>query len=316
MTLLEDFLDAVRREVRGELRTDTMSRVLYSTDASLYQVLPHGVLFPTHDDDVQAAVTLAARYRVPVLPRTAGTSLAGQAVNEALILDFTRHLDRILEIDPEARQVRVQPGVVLDDLNRALAPHGLQFGPDPASGNRAAMGGIVGNNATGSHSILHGMTADHVEEVEVILADGSRARFGSVDEDGRARRIRQTDHEGAIYREVNAIAREHRDTILQHTPQHWRRSRRVQPGSPGGRSAFSPAPPGPLQSGRAGMRLRGHAGRDDRDHASTRAPAGVYGSGRGARHGPRGHPGVGGHRSGDRTLGRGVHGSDGTPPHP
>ena len=224
LTLLEDFLNAVRREVRGELRTDTMSRVLYSTDASLYQVLPHGVLFPTHDDDVQAAVTLAARYRVPVLPRTAGTSLAGQAVNEALILDFTRHLDRILGIDPEARQVRVQPGVVLDDLNRALAPHGLQFGPDPASGNRAAMGGIVGNNATGSHSILHGMTADHVEEVEVILADGSRARFGSVDEDGRARRIRQTDHEGAIYREVNAITREHRDTILQHTPQHWRRS--------------------------------------------------------------------------------------------
>ena len=148
---LPDFLADLQRQVQGELHTDQVSRLLYSTDASIYQAMPYGVLIPESVDDVQAAVELAARYRIPLLPRAGGSSLAGQAVNEALVIDMTRHLDRVLDFDPAARRVRVQPGLVLDELNLFLKPHGLQFGPDPASSNRAAIGGIVSNNSTGAH---------------------------------------------------------------------------------------------------------------------------------------------------------------------
>ena len=172
---LQDFLNDLQKRVAGDLRTDSYSRMLYSTDASNYQVMPYGVLIPKTVEDMQAAVELAAQYRVPLLPRAAGTSLAGQAVNEALVIDASRHLDRVLEVNPEEHWVRVQPGVVLDELNLQLKPLGLQFGPDPASSNRAAMGGVVGNNATGSHSILYGMSADHVLETTVILSDGSQS---------------------------------------------------------------------------------------------------------------------------------------------
>ena len=153
-TQLADFLHDLSRRVDGELRTDQASRILYSTDASIYQVMPHGVLIPRAAADLQAAVELAAQYHVPLLPRTAGSSLAGQAINEALVMDMSRHMDQMLELNVEEQWVRVQPGIVLDQLNLYLRPYGLQFGPDPASSNRAAMGGIVSNNSTGSHSIL------------------------------------------------------------------------------------------------------------------------------------------------------------------
>ena len=174
---LADFLAELDQQTAGDLRTDRMNRILYSTDASIYQAMPYGVLIPREVDDLYAAVELAAQYEVPLLPRTAGSSLAGQAVNEALVIDFTRHLDQVLEVNTEERWVRVQPGIVLDELNRHLRPYGLQFGPDPASSNRAAMGGIVSNNSTGAHSILYGMTADHVLETNVILNDGSGVHF-------------------------------------------------------------------------------------------------------------------------------------------
>ena len=147
---LPDFLVELRKQVDGEVRSDLYSRILYSTDASLYEVEPYGVLLPRTVDDVLAAVELASRFGIPLLPRTAGTSLAGQAVNRALVIDMTPHLHEIEELDVESARVRVQPGIGLDALNRYLRPHGLQFGPDPASGDRAAMGGIVGNNATGA----------------------------------------------------------------------------------------------------------------------------------------------------------------------
>ena len=142
-SLLKSFCMNCGRRVSGELRSDRYSRMLYSTDASIYQQMPLAVLIARTVDDVQAAVELAARHRVPVLPRASGSSLAGQAVNEALVIDSTRWLDGIHEINREERWVRVGPGRVLDELNLALKPHGLQFGPDPASSNRAAMGGIV-----------------------------------------------------------------------------------------------------------------------------------------------------------------------------
>jgi FAD/FMN-containing dehydrogenase/Fe-S oxidoreductase len=222
---LADFLAQLDKQVAGDLRTDRMSRILYSTDASIYQVMPHGVLIPKTTDDLFAAVELAAKYEVPLLPRTAGSSLAGQAVNEALVIDFTRHLDQVLEVNAEERWVRVQPGIVLDELNLYLRPYGLQFGPDPASSNRAAMGGIVSNNSTGAHSILYGMTADHVLETNVILNDGSGVHFRPLDTSELVQAQERSGREGEIYRQINQLVGQpdNQAAIIAGTPRHWRR---------------------------------------------------------------------------------------------
>ncbi len=208
-----------------DLRTDDYSRVLYSTDASIYQVEPYAVLLPRTLEDVHAAVEVAAAHQLPLLARASGSSLAGQAVNEALVIDMSRHLDRVIEIDPEAQRVRVEPGIVLDRLNRRLRAHGLQFGPDPASSDRAAIGGIVSNNSTGAHSILYGMSADHVLEMNVVLADGSRARLGPVDREQVGERGRRGGLEGEIYRRMGALIadRANQEIIRAATPRHWRR---------------------------------------------------------------------------------------------
>ncbi|HAJ34913.1 MAG TPA: FAD-binding oxidoreductase, partial [Chloroflexi bacterium] len=180
---ISDFLHALYPRVTGDLRADDYTRTLYSTDASLYQVMPHAVLIPKHADDMQAAIEVAAKHKVPLLPRAGGSSLAGQTVNAALVIDTSRWLDQVLEINAEERWVRVQPGIVLDVLNARLKPHGLQFGPDPASSNRACLGGIVSNNATGSHSIVYGMAVDHVLEMKVLLDDGSPAHLRPLNAD-------------------------------------------------------------------------------------------------------------------------------------
>ncbi len=220
---LQEFILDLRKEAAGEVRTDDYSRVLYSTDASIYQVMPFGVFFPKNTADLQAAVTLANRYQVPLLPRTAGSSLAGQAVNEALVMDMTRYLDQILELNVEENWVRVAPGIVLDELNLALAPHNLQFGPDPASSNRAALGGIVANNSTGAHSILYGMTADHVIETEVLLSDGTQTSFGPIEREALAPYLQKEGLEGRIYKKIFEICEKNAEAILANTPHHWRR---------------------------------------------------------------------------------------------
>jgi FAD/FMN-containing dehydrogenase len=224
-TALFDFLNELQKHVTGDLRTDDYSRVLYSTDASIFQVMPHGVLIARTVDDVHAAVECAARYKVPLLPRTAGSSLAGQAVNEALVIDMSRHLDQIVEVNTEEQWIRVQPGIVLDELNLFLKPLGLQFGPDPASSNRAAMGGIVSNNSTGSHSILYGMTADHVLDMNVILSDGSRTHFGPLAPAELGQRLERSGLEGEIYRRIAGLIQDQANqaTIRAGTPRHWRR---------------------------------------------------------------------------------------------
>lgn len=218
---LTDFFADLRHAVGGDVRTDLYNRTLYSTDASLYQVLPLGVFFPRHADEVAAAVTLAAQYQIPVLPRAGGTALAGQTVNAALVIDTTHHMDRLLEVNAEERRVRVQPGLILDALNRQLKPTGLQFGPDPASSNRAAMGGIVGNNATGSHSILYGMAVDHVLETRVVLDDGTPVTFGPLDTMTDA--LASNGRMGKIYRGIYNLITTHGEVIRTGTPRHWRR---------------------------------------------------------------------------------------------
>jgi len=227
MPLPSDFLAELRKRFTGDIRPDLGSRVLYSTDASIYQVEPLAVVTPRTQDDLHAAVELAAKYRLPILPRGAGTSLAGQAIGEALILDCSRWLDQIVGIDPEARTATVEPGVILAALNRAAAQHGLTFGPDPASAERATLGGVVGNNATGAHSILYGMTADHLRSADIIMADGSLATLGEIDLREPATTVEPSSSETLISRFSSAaleIREQHAEAIRAHFPQTWRNS--------------------------------------------------------------------------------------------
>lgn len=157
---------------KEQVKFDRITRLLYSTDASNYQMMPIGVTFPRHTEDVIAIHEIAAKYQLPLLPRGAGSSLAGQTVNEAIVMDFSRHLRRVRSVNAEEKTVHVESGMVLGQLNQQLQKLGLMFGPDPASADRATVGGCVGNNASGSHSIVYGMTADHVRRIEVVLASG------------------------------------------------------------------------------------------------------------------------------------------------
>ncbi len=223
MSLSHDFLHELKKRFAGDVRLDAASRVLYSTDASIYQIEPLGVAIPKTQDDLHAAVELAAKYRVPILPRGAGTSLAGQAIGEALILDCSRWLDSIVEINPEERTAIVEPGVVLADLNRAVSKYGLQFGPDPASAERATMGGVIGNNATGAHSILYGMTADHLLSADVILSDGSLATFGEQSTESKEQLL-ATSRQDEMLRAVADIRATYAGAIKKHFPKSWRNS--------------------------------------------------------------------------------------------
>jgi FAD/FMN-containing dehydrogenase/Fe-S oxidoreductase len=221
MTELQQALD---RELDGEVLFDDYTRHLFSRDASMYAITPVGVVAPRHAGDVEAAVRIAGEHGVPVLPRGGGTSLAGQTVGEALVLDLSRHMSTIVELDPEARTARVQPGVVQDQLNRVAAAHGLLFGPDTSTSNRATLGGMIGNNSAGSGSVRYGMTIDHVRELDVVLSDASTARFGPVDEAERARRATVDTLEGRLYRELPALVDAHRDAIATGFPKFWRRA--------------------------------------------------------------------------------------------
>ena len=172
----------LRRELEGEVLFDPVSRGLYSTDASIYQVEPVGVVVPRTVRDVRTAIEIAVQEGVPVLPRGAGTSQGGQAVGRALVVDTSKHLGAISRLDREARTVRVEPGVVLDDLNRWLAPRGLFFPVDVATSSRATLGGMAGNNSSGARSIRYGIMADRVRALDAVLADGTALRFGEVPE--------------------------------------------------------------------------------------------------------------------------------------
>jgi len=222
MPLNPDFISELRKHFTGDIRFDLASRILYSTDASIYQIKPLGIAIPKTQEDLISAVKLAAKYKVPILPRGSGSSLAGQAIGEALILDCSRWLDNIVDIDPEARTATVEPGVILSTLNRAAAKYGLQFGPDPASAERATMGGVIANNATGAHSILYGMAADHLISSDVVLSDGSLARLGEISiQDGK-----QKDDSllSSFAFSAFEIREKYANAIKQNYPSSWRNS--------------------------------------------------------------------------------------------
>jgi len=215
---------ALVAELEGEVRFDPYTLHLYSTDASMYAIEPIGVVTPRHAADVVAAVRIADRFGVPVLPRGAGTSHCGQTVGAAVVLDLSRHMDRIIAIDPVARTARVQPGVVQDDLNRAAAAHGLMFAPDTSTSNRATIGGMIGNNSCGSRSARYGMTVDHVRDLSVVLADGSTATFAPCDAAEVARRAAGEGLEAALYRELPALALRHHEAIRDGLQPMWRKA--------------------------------------------------------------------------------------------
>src|SRR3972149_6579578 len=215
-----DFLHELNKRFTGDLRLDPASKALYSTDASMYQIEPLGVAIPKTQDDLIAAVELSAKYAVPILPRGAGTSLGGQAIGEALILDCSRYLDSSIEINPESHSAIVEPGVILSDLNRAASKYGLMFGPDPASAERATLGGVIGNNATGAHSILYGMAADHLLSADVILSDGSLAELGEISE----WRVENSEKTITRYASLVSAAFEIREKYADVIKENWPRA--------------------------------------------------------------------------------------------
>ena len=227
MPLDPDFKHELQKNLIGEVKDDFISRLLYSTDASIYQIEPLGVAFPMNLDDLSAIVETAGRHNVPLIARGSGSSLAGQAVGQALIIETSKYLNQIVEINPEEGTATVEPGLILNTLNRQAGKFGLMFGPDPASAERATIGGSLACNATGAHSIVYGMSADHLLESEVILSDGEVVRFSEEDAasleaqySGRPANSRKQ----ALYQAALEIRRDHADTIRGHWPRVWRRA--------------------------------------------------------------------------------------------
>jgi len=211
-------------ETHAEVRFSAGSRALYANDASVYRQVPLGVVIPRTTDDVVAAVSVCRRHATPIVARGCGTGLAGQTVNAGVVFDFSKYLNKIVELDQHERFARVQPGVVLDRLRDAAEEHDLTFGPDPATHSRCTLGGMVGNNSCGTHSILAGVTADNIESLDVLLYDGTRFTAPShVDEDELERTIAAGGRIGEIYAALRDLRDRYADTIRERFPDIPRR---------------------------------------------------------------------------------------------
>jgi FAD/FMN-containing dehydrogenase/Fe-S oxidoreductase len=217
------FRAALVESVAGEVRFDRLSRALYSTDASVYQVVPLGVVLPRTEADIVAVVKACARFGVPLTARGGGTSQAGQAIGPGLVLDCSKYLDRVLEVNSAERWARVQPGCVLDHLNQEVKARGLQFAPDISTSDRATVGGMIANNSSGTHSIIYGKTLDHVLELKAVLADGSVVHLGPLTPSELDAKCRQRDREGEVYRVTRRLAADHVEEIERRYPKILRR---------------------------------------------------------------------------------------------
>jgi FAD/FMN-containing dehydrogenase/Fe-S oxidoreductase len=214
---------ALRSAMRGDVEFGSGTRAVYATDSSNYRQIPIGVVFPRDEGDTATALRICAEFDVPVFGRGAGTSLAGQACNEAVVVDFSRHMNKILEIDREARLARVQPGVVLDDLRRAAEQQGLTFGPDPATHAWCTLGGMIGNNSCGTHALYAGKTVDNVERLRVVAYGGAVYEFGEYDEAAYAEIVKSGAPEAGILGSLREIGRRTADLVEQRFPQIPRR---------------------------------------------------------------------------------------------
>ncbi|UII79439.1 FAD-binding and (Fe-S)-binding domain-containing protein [Flagellimonas sp. CMM7] len=197
-------LKSLTQELQGELLIDDLSRTLYATDASVYRKQPTAVAYPLTKEDIQVLISFANKHGIGLIPRTAGTSLAGQCVGEGIVVDVSKHFTRILHLDKDKKQVKVQPGVVRDELNQYLKPFGLFFGPNTSTSNRCMIGGMVGNNSSGTTSIQYGVTRDKVVALNCVLSDGSEAFFADLDKDEFESKKNQNSLEGLIYSTIDA----------------------------------------------------------------------------------------------------------------
>src|SRR5215472_13039643 len=214
---------SLRSRIAGEVRFDNSSRALYATDGSSYRQVPIGVVIPRHADDVIATMATCREYGAPVLSRGGGTSLAGQCCNTAIVLDFTKYMAEILEIDPVRKMARVQPGAILDHLRAAAEKHHLTFAPDPATHDRCTLGGMVGNNSCGVHSVMAGKTDDNIESLDVLTYDGLRMKVGATSLNELDRIIREGGRRGEIYAKLKSIADTYGDLVRQRYPDIPRR---------------------------------------------------------------------------------------------
>src|SRR5580698_355682 len=202
---METQLQQLKAELEGELFLDETMRHLYATDASAYREMPLAVAIPRSINDIKKLIAFARKNKTSIIPRAAGTSLAGQVVGNGIIVDVSKNFTKILELNKEENWVRVQPGVIRDELNFFLKPHGLYFGPETSTANRAMMGGMVGNNSCGSNSIIYRSTREHLLEVKAILSDGSEAVFNSVSLDEFHNKCEGNNLEADVYKTVRSI---------------------------------------------------------------------------------------------------------------
>ena len=215
--------DELRAGVDGEVRFDAGSRALYATDASNFRQVPIAVVVPRSVEAAVEAIGICHRHQAPVLSRGGGTSLAGQCCNAAVVLDWSKYLNRVRSIDPEARLATVEPGVVLDELRRQAAGHGLTFGPDPATHNRCTLGGMIGNNSCGIHSVMAGRTADNVRSLEIVTYDGLRMTVGRTSDQQLSRILVEGGRGAEIYRRLRDLRDRYADQIRSRYPDIPRR---------------------------------------------------------------------------------------------
>src|SRR5262249_37900879 len=201
------------KRIEGEVRFDDGSRALYATDGSNYRQTPIGVVVPKTIEDVVATVEQCRRHGAPLLARGGGTSLAGQCCNVAIVLDFTKHLNKLIDLDPHAKTARVQPGIVLDWLRAGAERHHLTFGPDPSTHNHNTLGRMIGNNSCGTHSLMAGKTEENVIELDVLTYDGLRMRVGETPEEEYQRTAAGKGRRGEIYAGLKRIADRYADEI-------------------------------------------------------------------------------------------------------
>jgi FAD/FMN-containing dehydrogenase/Fe-S oxidoreductase len=213
----------LKRTVRGEVRFDAGSRALYASDASNYRQIPIGLVVPRDSSDVAAAVAICTKFGAPILPRGAGTSLAGQSCNVAVVLDFTKYMNQILELDAVQGYARVQPGLVLDTLRDRAELHHLTFAPDPSTHNRCTIGGMIGNNSCGTHSLLGGKTVDNVEELKILLYDGTQLTVGATSDGELDHIVREGGRCGNVYSKLRTIRDQYADLIRARFPRIPRR---------------------------------------------------------------------------------------------
>jgi FAD/FMN-containing dehydrogenase/Fe-S oxidoreductase len=221
--VMPDVVRELEAVICGDVRFDDKARALYATDASPYEIRPHGVVLPKNIDDIRHVVDIANRYGLAVLPRGGGTSLAGQTVAEAIVLDFSKYMTRVLELNLDAQTVKVEPGIVRDNLNTLLKPHALQFTPDISTTAQANVGGMVANNSAGTRSIKYGKSVDQVVAMTVMLADGSIVTLNELNDAELQVKLNQQDLEGEIYRTVHHVVTDHAEEIEARYPKVMRR---------------------------------------------------------------------------------------------